>query len=88
MTAYDRSTHSLIRGLAHASRSSLTPGIQRNPDSSVEVFFGPECPLGKAANWVPTKTGRTFEICVRFYGPQPSLYDRSWRLPDPIAISP
>ena len=40
-TAYERD-HALIRNLQWSSRSSNTPGLQKNADGSVDVYFGPK----------------------------------------------
>jgi hypothetical protein len=81
-TIYDRTTHALIRNQPHASRASTTPGLQRNADGSVDLFFGPKAPDGKEHNWVPTSGGGVFEVLFRFYGPQKPLFDKAWSLPD------
>ena len=81
-TAYDRATHALIRDMAWPSRSSNTPGLQVNPDGSVDLWFGPKAPTGGTSNWTPTSAAGEFEILFRFYGPQPALFDKSWTLPD------
>jgi hypothetical protein len=81
-TAYDRATHGLIRNLPRSSRSSQTPGIEKNADGSVDVYFGPRAPAGKESNWVPTKAGGRFEVLFRFYGPEKPLFDKTWKLPD------
>ncbi len=86
-TVYDRATHTLLRDVSWVGRSSQTPGIQTNADGSVDVYFGPAAPAGKASNWIPTKAGRPFEVLVRFYGPQPPLFDKSWALPDVERVS-
>jgi hypothetical protein len=39
-TAYDRSTHALIRGQKWSSRASTTADLGKNPDGSVDIFFG------------------------------------------------
>ena len=46
-TVYDRTTHALIRDQKTVSRSSLNPGLQKNADGSVDVYFGPKAPAGK-----------------------------------------
>jgi hypothetical protein len=81
-TVYDRATHGLIRNLPRSSRSSQTPELQKNADGSVDVYFGSQAPAGKESNWIPTKAGGQFEVLFRFYGPEKSLFDKSWRLPD------
>jgi hypothetical protein len=81
-TVYDRATHTLIRDMVRAGRSSQSPGLQTNPDGSVDIYFGPKAPEGKESNWVPTKPDRQFEVLFRFYGPTQALFDKSWVLPD------
>jgi hypothetical protein len=81
-TVYDRATHALIRDMKWSSRSSLTPGLQKNGDGSVDVWFGPNAPAGKESNWVPTKTGGGFEVLFRLYGPEKPLFEKTWKLPD------
>jgi hypothetical protein len=81
-TVYDRATHGLIRDMKRASRSSQTPGLQKNADGSTDVYFGPKAPAGKESNWVPTKANGQFEVLFRFYGPEKPLFDKTWKLPD------
>jgi hypothetical protein len=81
-TAYDRATHGLIRDLPWSSRSSLTPGLQKNADGSVDVYFGSKAPGGQESNWVPTKAGGEFEVLFRFYGPEKALFEKTWKLPN------
>jgi hypothetical protein len=81
-TVYDRATHTLIRNLPWSSRSSQTPGLQKNRDGSVDIYFGPKAPEGKEPNWVPTSAERRFEVLFRFYGPKKPLFEKTWRLPD------
>ena len=75
-------THGLIRDQKWSSRSSLSPGIQKNADGSVDVYFGPVAPAGRESNWVPTGAKDRFEIFFRLYGPQKPLIDKTWKLPD------
>lgn len=81
-TLYDRDTHALIRKMSHAARSSQSPGLQVNADGSVDLYFGPTAPAGKESNWTPTDRQAEFEVLFRFYGPLPSLFDKTWVLPD------
>jgi len=48
-TVFDRATHALIRNPRWASRSSQTPGVQKNPDGSVDIYFGPKAPARPCA---------------------------------------
>ena len=81
-TAYDRDTHALIRDTKWSSRSSLSQGLQKNPDGSVDVYFAPKAPAGKESNWIPTNADRNFEVLFRLYGPEKPLFDKTWKLPD------
>jgi hypothetical protein len=85
-TVYDRATHALIRNLPWSSRSSQTPGLQKNADGSVDVYFAPEAPAGKESNWVPTRSGGRFEVLFRLYGPTKALFEKSWKLRDIEAV--
>ena len=66
MTVYDRDTHAFIRNAAWVGRSSQTPGLQKNADGSVDIFFGPVAPAGKESNWVPTDPNGRFEVLRAF----------------------
>ena len=81
-TAYDRATHALNLNLPRSSRSSQNPGLQKNADGSVDVYFGPKAPAGKESNWVPTSAEGQFEVLFRFYGPEKPLFEKTWKLPD------
>jgi hypothetical protein len=81
-TVYDRVTHTLIRDQKTVSRSSQSPGLQKNADGSVDVYFGPKAPAGREPNWVPTSPSGDFEVLFRFYGPEKPLFDKTWTLPD------
>jgi len=82
MTVYDRSTHAFIRHARWVGRSSQTPELQKNPDGSADIFFGPT-PPGPESNWIPTDPKGRFEVLARFYGPQPALFEKTtWQLPD------
>jgi hypothetical protein len=82
VTVYDRDTHALVRDMPRASRASISSGIEKNADGSIDVYFGPKPPDNKEANWVPTDSNRKFELLFRLYGPEKSLFDHSWKLPD------
>lgn len=81
-TLYDRQTHALIMNMSRASAASNDKSIQKNADGSVDVYFGPSSPAGKASNWVPTDPNRPFEVLFRLYGPEKALFDRTWKLGD------
>lgn len=83
ISAYDPTTRSLLDtgGNTNKSVGSLDdPAV--NADGTVDVYFGPEAPDGKEANWVPTVPGKGFFLVFRFYGPTKSYIDKSWVLND------
>jgi hypothetical protein len=86
VTAYDRTTHALIRDMPRASRSSLIPEMSKNADGSVDVFFGPAAPRGQDANWVATDPQRGFELMFRLYAPTQAFFDKAWVLPDLVRV--
>ena len=81
-TVYDRATHALIRDMKSPSRSSKTPGLQKNDDGSCDLYFGPRAPAGKQSNWVPTDASGKFEVVFRLYGPEMAFFEKKWTLPD------
>jgi hypothetical protein len=81
-TVYDRASHAFIRDAQRSSRSSQSPGLQKNADGSVDVYFAPDAPAGKEANWVPTNPGGRFEVLFRVYGPEKAFFDKAWALAD------
>jgi hypothetical protein len=81
-TVYDRATHALVRDMARSGRGSQSPALQKNPDGSVDIYFGPRAPAGKESNWVPTNPSGRFEVLFRFYGPEKPLFEKTWKLPD------
>ena len=82
VTAYDRQTHALIKGMPRASRSSNAAEVKKNTDGSVDIYFGPKAPAGKDSNWVPTDPNRKFELMSRFYAPKKEFFEKKWILPD------
>lgn len=82
MTIYNRETHTFIENAKWMNRSSQTPGLKKNDDGSVTIYFGPEPPAEGESNWIPTDPKGDFEVLARFYGPTKALYDQSWKLTD------
>lgn len=82
VTVYDRKTHTLVKNMSRASRSSQIQELQKNADGSVDIYFGPKAPSGKDNNWVPTDPQRNFEFLFRLYGPKKEFFAKTWVLPD------
>ena len=50
-----------------------------NPDTSVDVYFGPTAPQGHEANWVQTVSGKGWNVILRLYGPLQAWFDKTWK---------
>jgi hypothetical protein len=80
LVVYDPQTRSMLQtNQPYPSVSSLKKGIIINPDSSVDVWFGPEPPSGREANWIQTAPGKGWFTILRLYGPLEPWFDKSWQ---------
>ncbi|MGI9517596.1 MAG: DUF1254 domain-containing protein [Pirellulaceae bacterium] len=50
-----------------------------NDDGSFDLYFGPEAPKGKEANWIQTIPGKGWFCVLRLYSPTEAWFDKSWR---------
>jgi hypothetical protein len=83
VTAYAEGTRQMVvTEQGRPDISSRKEDIVVNEDGSVDVYFGPEAPEGKEANWVQTNPGEGWFAYFRFYGPTEPFFDKSWALPD------
>jgi hypothetical protein len=77
---YDNQTRSMLQtDQQFPSIGSQKKGIVINPDTSVDVWFGPTAPAGHEANWVQTVPGKGWNVLIRIYGPLQPWFDKSWR---------
>jgi hypothetical protein len=80
LTLYDSQSRSMLQtDQQFPSVGSLTTGLVANPDSSVNVYFGPEAPAGEESNWVQTMPGKSWSVILRLYGPLEPWFDKTWR---------
>ena len=83
VTAYDEGTRQMaVTAQGRPDLSSRKEDLVKNSDGSVDVYFGPEAPKGKEANWVQTVSGKGWFAYFRFYAPTEPFFDKSWALPD------
>ena len=81
--AYSKKTKAFIYnnydivGISSYDKSTLI----MNDDGSVDIYFGETAPDGLESNWIPT-AGEDFFLVFRFYGPEESFYDKSFKLND------
>ena len=77
---YDNQTRSQLQtDQQFPSISSQRKGVAVNPDTSVDVYFGPKAPPGKESNWVQTWPGKGWNVIMRLYGPLQPFFDKTWR---------
>jgi hypothetical protein len=80
LVAYDNQTRSQLQtDQQFPSISSQKEGVAVNPDTSVDVLFGPKAPSGKESNWVQTWPGKGWNVILRLYGPLQPWFDKTWR---------
>ena len=83
---YDNQTRSMLQtDQQFPSIGSQKSGVVTNPDTSVDVYFGPTPPPGQEANWVQTWPGKGWNVILRLYGPLQPWFDKTWR---PSEIEP
>ena len=86
ITIYDTQTRSMLQtSQSFPSVGSQSEGFQKNADGSYDVYFAPQAPEGKAANWLQTVPGKSWFAILRMYGPLQPWIDKSWR---PSEIEP
>jgi hypothetical protein len=71
----------------YPSVSSQTKGLLVNADGSVDVYFGPKAPPGKAENWIQTIPGKGWNTILRLYSPLEAWFNKTWR-PGEIELQP
>jgi hypothetical protein len=80
LIVYDPQTRSMLQtDQQFPSISSLKQGVVINPDSSVDMYFGPEPPPGKDSNWIQTVPGKGWWVVLRIYGPLETWFDKTWK---------
>ena len=82
ITTYDLVTASYLRDIGSSSIDSNMQEVEKNADGSVDIYFGPEAPVGHVSNWLPTDPNGRFFLLARFYGPKPEIVNGSFELND------
>jgi len=80
LLVYDPQTRSMLQtDQRFPSCNSQKQGLIINPDTSVDVWFGPKSPHGKEANWIQTIPGKGWFVMLRLYGPLEPWFDKTWQ---------
>jgi hypothetical protein len=87
VTIYDTQTRSMLQtDQRFPTVGSQTKGIDKNADSSFDIYFSPKAPAGKENNWLQTVPGKSFFVILRMYGPLEPWLNKTWR-PSEIALA-
>ena len=82
-TVYDNQTRSLLEtDQVTAGVDSLGSTMNMNLDGGATIYFGPKAPAGQENNWVQTMPGKTWDVCLRLYGPKQEWLDLTWKPAD------
>jgi hypothetical protein len=77
---YDNQTRSMLQtDEQFPSIGSEDKTVVVNPDTSVDVYFGPTAPIGHETNWVQTVPGKGWNVLLRLYGPLQPWFDKTWK---------
>ena len=77
---YDNQTRSELQtDEQFPSIGSQKKDIVTNPDTSVDVYFGPTAPAGHETNWVQTVPGKGWNVLLRLYAPLQPWFDKTWK---------
>ncbi|MHA2183257.1 MAG: DUF1214 domain-containing protein, partial [Promethearchaeota archaeon] len=83
VVVYDPQTRSELQtSQPFPSKNNQKGEFDTNPDGSVDIYFGPEAPEGKEANWIETIPGKGWFTAFRLYGPTEPWFDQTWQLND------
>ncbi|MDF3883087.1 DUF1214 domain-containing protein [Cupriavidus basilensis] len=82
VSAYDADTFSFVRTDQRRPSLSSLKDLVRNPDGSVDLYFGPQAPAGLRSNWIKTEPGNGFMLLFRLFSPSEQFYAGKWQLGD------
>ena len=80
MCVYDPQTRSMLQtNQTYPSKQSQRDKMIVNDDGAIDLYYGPEAPAGKEANWTQTVPGKGWFVVLRLYSPTEAWYDKAWR---------
>jgi hypothetical protein len=81
MSMYDDKQFFIENDFKRYSIGSTTDGLMHDPDGSISIYIQNENPgVERQSNWLPAPAG-SFNLTMRFYGPQTPILDGSYALP-------
>ena len=82
VTVYDSASRSMLATDQEFPAISSYSELELNEDGSVDLYFGPDAPVGKEKNWVQTDPAKGWATLFRAYGPTEAYFDKSWQVGD------
>ncbi len=82
---YDPQSRSMLQTSTPFPSLSSEKDLVQNADGSWDIYFAPQRPEG-AANWIETIPQKGWFTIFRLYGPLEPWFERTWRLPDIVAV--
>jgi hypothetical protein len=80
VVVYDPQTRSELQtSQPYPSKNSARDKMIENEDGSIDLYFGPEAPAGREANWIQTVPGKGWFSLLRLYSPTEAWFDQTWR---------
>jgi hypothetical protein len=80
VVVYDPQTRSELQtSQPYPSKNNVRDEMIENEDGSIDLYFGPEAPAGKEANWIQTVPGKGWFSLLRLYSPTEAWFDKTWR---------
>ena len=80
VTVYDAETRSqVVTDRGKAALRSLFELKDLKGDETVDLYFGPQAPVGFEEQWIKTFPGKGWFAYFRIYSPQEEAFDGSWK---------
>jgi hypothetical protein len=80
VVVYDPQTRSELQtDQTFPSKQSQRDKLITNEHGSIDLYFGPQAPAGKEANWTQTVPGKGWFCLLRLYSPTEAWFDKTWR---------
>ncbi|MDG1196290.1 MAG: DUF1214 domain-containing protein, partial [Polaribacter sp.] len=86
-TMYDLPNRFLVENsINRYSIGSQTKSLKKDKDGSMTIYFQTDSPgANKEGNWLPTPEGPFYTV-LRIYGPDDSVLNGSYKLPEIIEV--
>lgn len=83
IVVYDPQTRSMLQtDQDFPNKNSQKDKLVYNEDGSIDLYFGPNAPKGKEANWIQTVPKKAWFVLFRTYGPLEPWFEKTWQLND------